>query len=252
MDDQRSEDLIPALTADEVQISKPKFSYDLLLPQTETSLTPSEAEQLGAFKASLVILGPAGGAVLTCPGNQENLTDDRKCPYFAKCPLLKAKKAPANALCPIERTLIEERFSAWCREIGQEPDELSEVNRMAVSELTWLDLQETRCQNILSSGEAARLTQVNVTEAVNYTTTGADGEQVQTVLPLTWERVLHVNTERLDNIMDRRRMLLRDMMLTPEMKWKVARAEGRTKGTDLGSQQAVLGDKLRKLDPVYE
>jgi hypothetical protein len=72
------------------------------------------------------------------------------------------------------------------------------------------------------------------------------------VLPLTWERVLHVVTERLDNLQDRKRMLLKDAMLTNEQRWRVAKSELGTKGTDLGSRQAVRAAKLRSLDPAYD
>lgn len=249
--DERSEDMIEVFQPDMLDIveSKPKINFDSLLPKPKNlQLTPTEVQELSSFKASLVLLGPAGGAVLVCPGNQEDLTPDQKCPYAAKCPLLRVKKAPKGELCPIERVITEQRFVAWCERIGQDPTQLTEDARITVSELVWLDLQEQRCVNILSTGEAARLTQVNVTEAINFT--GPDNQQ--TVLPLTWERVLHVNTIRLDNIQDRRRLILKDWMLTPEQQWKIKKAEGKAKGNDLGSAQAARGDKLRKLDPAFE
>jgi hypothetical protein len=220
-----------------------------LLPKaTDLNLSQSQVDELAAFEASLVILGPAAGSVLVCPGNQEDLTEDKKCPYAAKCPLLRMKKAPQGKLCPIERTITEQRFSSWCKVVGQEPDQLTEDMRALVSDLTWMDLQIQRCVNILSAGDAARLTQVNITEAVNYT----DAENNQQVLPLTWERVLHVTTERLDNLQDRRRMLLKDAMITNEQRWRIAKSETNTKGTDLGSRQAVRAAKLRSLDPAYD
>jgi len=137
------------------------------------------------------------------------------------------------------------------REVGQDPECLTEDARATVSTLTYIDLQEQRCTNILSTGEAARLTQTNVTEAINFTTIGADGAQTQTVLPLTWERVLHINAELLAQLQERRRMILKDWMLTPEQKWKIAKAEGKAKGNDIGSQQSARGDILRKLDPDF-
>jgi len=247
--DARSEDMLPVLPNGTVTDSPVRFTYDALLPKaTDLNLSQSQVDELAAFEASLVILGPAAGYVLVCPGNQEDLTEDKKCPYAAKCPLLRMKKAPEGKLCPIERTITEQRFSSWCRAVGQEPDQLTEDMRSLVSDLTWMDLQIQRCVNILSSGEAARLTQVNVTEAVNYT----DAENNQVVLPLTWERVLHVVTERLDNLQDRKRMLLKDAMLTNEQRWRVAKSELGTKGTDLGSRQAVRAAKLRSLDPAYD
>lgn len=252
--DIRDDDIINLSEIDDVDIveSKPKLSFDLLLPKPkDMKLTEEQVQDLAALQAAFVILGPAAGAVLICPGNQENLSDDKKCPYFAKCTLLKAKKAPEGYLCPIERVITEQRFTSWCQRIGQDPTSLTEDARITVSELVWMDIQEQRCVNILSTGEAARLTQVNVTEAINYTTDNGQGLQQQ-VLPLTWERVLHVNTARLDTLQEKRRLLLRDWMLTPEQEWKKQRAEGKAKGADLGSIQAARGDALREMDPVFE
>jgi hypothetical protein len=65
----------------------------------------------------------------------------------------------------------------------------------------------------LATGEAARLTQTNVTEAINFTTVDQEGGQTQTVLPLTWERVLHINAELLAQLQVQRRMILKDWMM---------------------------------------
>jgi hypothetical protein len=230
---------------------KPKLSFEALLPRAEMKLTESERDQLVAIQTSFVILGPAAGAVLVCPGNQEDLQDDQKCPYAKKCPLLRFKKAPKGDLCPIERAITEQRFTSWCKTIEVDPTELTEDTRIFVSEMVWMDIQEQRCLNILSTGEAARLTQVNITDAINFTS-GDQGNLTQETLPLTWERVLHVSTLRLDAIQDRRRLLLKDWMLTPEQKWRRQKAEGKAKGGDLGSAQSAIGDKLRSLDSTFE
>jgi hypothetical protein len=63
--------------------------------------------------------------------------------------------------------------------------------------------------------------------------------------------VLHINAELLAQLGERRRMILKDWMLTPEQKWKIAKAEGKAKGNDIGTQQSIRGDKLRKLDPDF-
>lgn len=250
-EDTRIEDMtqLDALEAAEL---RPNFTFSSILgTQADLNLTEPEARELLAFQRSLVILGPAGGAVLMCPGNQKNYRPEDMCPYAAKCPLLRAEKAPEGKLCPIERTLTEERFSSWCKTVGQEPDALTEDTRATVSQLTFIDLQEQRCVNILSTGEAARLTQVNVTDAINFTVADPEGGMRQEILPLTFERVLHVSTELLAQLQERRRMILKDWMLTPEQKWKIAKAEGKAKGNDIGSQQSARGDKLRKLDPDF-
>jgi hypothetical protein len=189
-----------------------KIFSSILGTQAELGLTMDESKELVSFQRSLVILGPAGGAVMICPGNQVGVSPEQRCAYAAKCPLLRAGKAPADKLCPIERSITEERFSAWSRAIGQDPEYLTEDGRATVSSLTYIDLQEQRCTNILSTGEAARLTQTNVTEAINFTTVDQEGGQTQTVLPLTWERVLHINAELLAQLQERRRMILKDWM----------------------------------------
>lgn len=241
-----------ALDAADLANMKPAFSFTSILGTTaELGLTQPEALELKAFQQSLVILGPAGGSVLICPGNQINVKSEDRCAYAAKCPLLRMEKAPEGKLCPIERLLVEERFSSWCRTIGQEPDQLTEDARAMVSTLTYIDVQEQRCVNILSAGEGARLTQVNVTDAISFATQDAEGGTNQQVLPLTWERVLHINAELLAQLEARRRMILKDWMLTPEQKWKIAKAEGKAKGNDIGTEQSARGDKLRKLDPDF-
>lgn len=228
------------------------ISFSSLLPSAgDMGLTPAELDEFKAVQQSFVILGPAAGSVLICPGNQEDVPEDKLCPYAAKCPALRAHKAPQGRLCPIERHLTEERFSSWCSTIGKDPIKLDEVDRSTVASLVWIDIQEQRCVNILATGEAARLTQTNITEAVPFSTTNAAGVLVNEALPLTWERVVHVNTQLLDQLVERRRMILKDAMLTPEQKWKIDKAEGKRKGTDLGTQQSILGDRLRKNDPTF-
>ena len=247
--DDRSDDMLPVLPVELAVIPKAAFSYDSLLPKPQNmALSTEQAGELASFEASFVILGPAAGTVMVCPGNQEGLTDDKRCPYAAKCPLLKMKKAPEGALCPVERVLVEQRFSSWCRQANCEPDELPPPERSAIASLVWIDIQEQRCVNILSTGEAARLTQTNITESVNYT---GPGDQ-QVALPLAWERVLHINAELLARLQEQRMMILKNWQWTPLEKWKVAKAEGKAKGTDLGSKQSSLGDKLRNLDPAYD
>jgi hypothetical protein len=150
---------------------------------------------------------------MVCPGNQVGVPTEQRCAYAAKCPLLRAGKAPADKLCPIERSITEERFSSWARTIGQDPEYLTEDGRSTVASLTYIDLQEQRCTNILATGEAARLTQTNVTEAISFSTVNEAGEQTQTVLPLTWERVLHINAELLAQLQVQRRMILKDWMM---------------------------------------
>jgi len=214
----------------------------LVATDAELGLTVDEKKALESYQTAMLVLGPAAGSVLLCPGNQDNLDQQDRCPYSAKCPLLRMNKAPENRLCPLEMKVTEERFSSWCRELKKEPDQLDESDRSAVSDLVWIDLQEQRCLHIVAKGEEARLTVINPKDV-----------HPETLEPISWERVIHPNVELLAQLQNQRRLLLKDWMLTPEQKWKIARAEGKGSGKDIASQQSAKADKLRRLDaPVIE
>jgi hypothetical protein len=218
-----------------------KTSLTTLLPGTSIELNEEEIAEVYAHQLATRVLGPAAGAVLVCPGNQCGLPDEQKCPYFAKCPLLRMQKAPEGRLCPFEKDIVEQRFGDWCRELGAEPDQLSESQRAVVADLVWLDVQEQRCVNIMSSGKAARMTQINVKESHPET-----GEH------LAWERVIHSNMELLDRVHTQRRLIMKDWELTPEMKTKKAKLEGKGKGNDLSSQLSAKADRLRRITRPIE
>jgi hypothetical protein len=231
------EDLSPSCTP---ALPAPKVNINSLLARDEDlGLTTEEQQELENYQSALIILGPAAGAVLVCPGNQDNVADEDKCPYSSKCPLLRARKAPADRLCPIERKIVEERFGAWCREMETEPDTLNESNRVAISDLCWLDLQEQRCLHIVDKGEQARLTVTNPKDV-----------HPETLLPISWEKVIHPNVELLVQLQTQRRLILKDWMLTPEQRWKKAKAENKGTGKDLSSKQSARADLLRKGTPA--
>jgi hypothetical protein len=206
-------------------------------------LTSAEQEEFDSYQTSNEILGPAAGSVLICPGNQVNTPLDRRCPYYAKCPLRRMGKAPQDKLCPVERKIVEDRFSAWCKELNQDAMNLTESDRSVVADLVWIDVQVQRCVNILSVGEDARLMHTNVTEAMLI-----DPEEAP--IPITYEKVLHIATQRLDQLLVQRRMLLKEWMLTPEQKFKVAKEAGLLKVNDEGDVSVELSAKadiLRKI-----
>jgi hypothetical protein len=210
-----------------------------LLPTPSLNgLTASEGERFQQFQAALVHLGQAAGGCLVCPGNQVGVIESNKCPYAAKCELLKLQKAPAGELCPIERELTLSRFTGWCQTIGANPSNLREDQRAVVAELTWIDVQEQRCTNILSRGEAARLTQINVKDSHPET-----GEWI------SWERVIHSNAVLLESLHTRKRMIMKEWMLTPEQKFKAAKALGKLgSADDLSKTLSSRADKMRNLD----
>jgi hypothetical protein len=232
--------IIPTTTS----LSKPTVGTSYLVASLDDlHLTVEERQEIDSFNEMNVILGPAAGAALVCPGNQLDIPEEKKCPYAAKCPLLRMQKAPQNRICPIEKNYIEERFSAWAREVGSDPLALSETDRVAIADLTWLDTQVNRCNNILSAGENARLVHKNITEA-----TVLEGQQ--SITPLTWEFVIHSNAELLASLQERRMIILKNWMLTPQEKFKRDRALGIGKGNDISSQQSSRADRLRKVNQI--
>jgi hypothetical protein len=219
---------------------------DQLLPFPSIQpLSDAEMQRHQQFMTALVQIGKAAGGALVCPGNQVGVADSNKCPYAAKCELLRVQKAPAGELCPIEREFILARFIGLCQELGTDPKNLREDQRAFVDEMVWIEVQEVRCTSILSRGEAARLTQINVKDSNPET-----GEWI------SWERVIHSNSEMMDNLSMRKRMLNKEWMRSPEQKFKAAKALGKLgKGDDLGNRMSSRSEKLRDvqiLDADYE
>lgn len=215
------------------------IDFNALLPHASVSnLTTSEVQGLQQFQKALMILGQAAGGALVCPGNQVGVEDASKCPYAAKCELLRVQKAPQGELCPIEREIILARFNGWCLTINADPQNLREDQRSVVAELTYIDVQEQRCSNVLSRGEATRLTQISVKDSNPET-----GEWI------SWERVIHSNSVLLESLHTRKRMIMKEWMLTPEQKFKAAKALGKLgNDNDLSKKLSGRADKLRNLD----
>lgn len=213
----------------------------LLTTNSLSSLTLQEKARHDQFTQALNILGQAASGALVCPGNQEGVADTSLCPYAAKCELLKAHKAPQGELCPIERDYILSRYKGQCESINRMPGMLREDERSYVSEMVWIDVEELRCTSIVSRGsEASRLSQINVKD-----TNPETGEM------LSWERVVHANITRLDQLSVRRRMLLRDWMKTPEQKAKLARWMGKLGDDgDISRRQSARADRLKNIQII--
>lgn len=227
-------DLLPL---EQNQLSAP--SLEELLPLAPIDgLTASEIAKMQQLQVALVQIGSAAGGALVCPGNQVGVSESSRCPYSAKCELLKRSKAPEGELCPIEREVILARFNGWAATINANPRALREDQRAVISELVWIDVQEQRCSSILSKGEAARLTQISVKDSNPET-----GEWI------SWERVIHSNSVLLESLHTRRRMIMKEWMLTPEQKFKAAKALGKLGNTeDLGKKLSSRADRLASLD----
>jgi hypothetical protein len=203
-----------------------------LLPIAKVELTADQQVAVQAYQMAQLLLGAAAAAPMMC---------SEKCPqaFQASCPLVPMKKQPVGQRCPFEQQYVSERFMGWLTELGRTLDDLVESERATITTLVTLDLQERRCNMILSDAENAMLTSRAVRDV-----------DAETGTPLCWEDVIHANAVRINEIITQRRMLLRDLELTPEMQTKRKRALGQLKGggdgKDLATRQSENADKVRR------
>lgn len=230
-----SRDLVPIEQPD---LPAPVDINSLLPFPSVGELTASETNNLQQFQRALIVIGKSASLAQVCPGNQEGVAEASKCPFAAKCELLKVHKAPTNELCPIERDLILARFQSWCRTINADPANLREDERSVVDELVSIDVQDARCSAILARGEASRLSQINVKDSNPET-----GEWI------SWERVIHANAVLQESLHTRKRMIMKEWMLTPEQKFKAAKAMGKLGNeNDISKRLSSRRDKIATLD----
>ena len=190
----------------------------------EIDLTNTEEDLVAAWMEPRLLLGPGYSSVMRC---------ELTCPRVATCPLAACHKAPAGRPCPLEVHFGRERFIGWCKDLGANPDDLAETERVAAGVLAGIDIKEQRCLDIVAIGEDARLTQLSVKDV-----------DIATGRAICWETVIHQNIQLLDQLRAQRRQILRDWELTPEMKSK--RNRGIVKAVaDLASRSADNSDKLR-------
>jgi hypothetical protein len=202
-------------------------------------LTDLEKRDVSALLVGNRILGPAASAVMLCPGNFQSVRDienrNKCCPYVMRCPYLKAGKAPEKELCPVEIDHVAERFQAWAEELSDGVLSLTETERVAVSDLTWIDLQMQRSNAILAVGEAARLTDLSVKDT-------NDKDK-----PVSWEKIIHANQVILTTLAAQRDRVFDNWELTPRAKTRRTRVLGKQSGNDASTRQSERADKLRKV-----
>ena len=184
-----------------------------LLPIAKVELTPDEQTTVQTYQMAQLVLGAAAAAPMLC---------SKKCPesFRSACPLVRLKKEPVGQRCPFEQQYVSERFLAWMSEIGRTLEDLVESERSSITTLVTLDLQERRCNMILADAQNAQHRRA------------VRDVDAETGTPLCWEDVIHANAARLNEIIDKRRMILRDLELTPEMQTKRKRALGQLKAGD--------------------
>ena len=158
----------------------------------------------------MLALGPAGAAPMEC---------SVQCPVRQSCELVQMNKAPDGLPCPFEVQFILDRFTAWLEELDRSVDELTASERAQVSTLVSLDLQERRCLQSLAKFNGGTMVQTIIRQA-----------NPKTGQPLAWEVAVHPLMERLDQIADTRRNILRDLELTPEMKTRKEKAAALSRG----------------------
>ena len=203
----------------------------LYLPVAKINLTPAEQSACESFYLGQRHLGPVAAAPMVCSKQCDTA-------FRSVCPLAMIGKEPVGQRCPFEQQYVQERFLAWMGNLGYTLSDLPEPHRSSISSLVTLDLHEKRCNAILAEAQNAILT----TRAVR----DVDAESG---VPICWEDIIHANAEHITQIIDKRRGILRDMELTPEMQTKKKKALGQLKpgnGSDLASRQSDNADKLRR------
>lgn len=207
-----------------------------LFPLPAVKFTAKERKAIEARQQVMLALGPSGAAPVEC---------NSSCPVRSSCELVKFGKAPDGQPCPFEVQFVLDRFSSWLEELDRTFDEMTASERAQVSSLVWLDLQERRCLQALARIEGGAMVQTVIRQANPKT-----GE------PLAWEVAIHPLAERLDQIMERRRNILRDLELTREMRTKRERAlaqirgKSHAAGPNLAEIQSKVWEVIRKQRPA--
>jgi hypothetical protein len=214
------------------QLASDQLEVMRLLPIVQINLAQDDLERIQNQQMASLVLGPAASAPMVCSENCPT-------PFQSQCPLAQMNRAPYGERCPFEQQYVVERFMGWMSELGRTLGELLESERSAITSLVILDLQEKRCAAILAEAENALLVTKNVRDV-----------DVQSGTPIAWDEVVHANAERMNQIIDKRRVILRDLELTPEMQTKRKKALGLIdKGNtirDLASRQSDNSDKIRR------
>jgi len=198
-----------------------------LLPVVDVALPDEQRTVVSREQQARLILGPCAQAAMVCSGKQ--------CPIAFQCRLVKLGKAPEGERCPFEVNYIAERFASWLRDVDKDLDSLTEPERLTISNLVELDVEELRIRTILSHYERAKLTAQVVRDV-----------DVETGQPLCWEDIIDPLATRLNEIATARRMLLKDFELTPEMQTRRKKVLGIHAEDDLASRQTRITDQVRK------
>jgi hypothetical protein len=212
-------------------LEKTRGRLGTLLPIADILLTPDQQLQAQNYQMAQLVLGPAASAPMLC---------SKQCPtpFRNVCMLAQLGKEPIGKRCPWEQQYTMERFLSWMGELGRTLVDILESERSMLQVLVTIDLQERRCNMILADAQNAMLTSRAVRDV-----------DVNTGVPLCWEDVIHANALRMDSLITQRRMILKDLELTPEAQTRRKKSLGLLKeggGKDLSSKQSEANDRLRR------
>lgn len=124
-------------------------------------------EQRGELRAYMDKMrwGITGVSPLTC--------QDEECPYYTKCPLVRAKiPRPLNKDCPVEQALMDQWLEQFINASGVELDNLTAYDLLVIQDIAYQQLLETR-----AAMELADNPQIQVKTFMGF---DADGNAVST------------------------------------------------------------------------
>ena len=214
-----------------VALQKNQLKLTSLLPIAAVELTAPQQVAARSYQMAQLVLGPAASTPMLCA---------KTCPtpFRSVCMLAQIGKEPIGQRCPWEQQYAVDRMIGWMSEIGRTFADIMESERSMLQSLVTIDIQERRCNMILADAGNAQLTSRAIRDV-----------DVETGTPLCWEDVIHANAELMDNLTTRRRMLLKDLELTPEAQTRRKKSLGLLKqggGRSLANRQSESNDRLRR------
>jgi hypothetical protein len=203
-----------------------------LLPIRNINLSSAETESVGIFIEARSVLGPSSAVAMVCQ------TD---CPIRHKCPLFNAvpNKAPFGSLCPFEAAYTADRFGAWMKEFGVSGLTMTETERIVISSLVVLDIQELRLLSIMAQTSRASMTSRVVRDS-----------DVETHTAIAYEDVIAPEAQLRRDLHEQRIKILNDFNLTPAAKAKAMKAMSLRRGSDLANRQSADADLIRQANTI--
>lgn len=200
-----------------------------ILPQPKVMLDDKQRADIEKYQEVINVLGPAGAAPMIC---------SKQCPVPIRstCPLAAIGQDPVGYPCPFETQLVVERYFGYLEDLDKTEEEATMAEKSLISSLVALDLQERRCNQALSYAENALMTALSVRNV-----------DPKTGSPSAYEHIMHVNAQRLDEILERKKEILTALELTPEAqtrRLKHLSAIKQATGSALATRLSKLREKV--------